>query len=115
MSQYGDGESVDVCAETWRKARKEQRCDACSEIVSPGQRYHRTALLYEGSWQVTIRCERCEAIHAHLSARISKEGDPEEYCDPELNCGHTYLTRWNEPPPETLAALAFWRPGDPLP
>lgn len=115
MSQFGDGEPVSVFEEEWRKARKEHRCDACGETIARGDRYHRTALLFEGEWQITARCVRCETIHAHLSGRIAKEGDSEEFCDAELNCGHTYEERWGEPPPEWLAALAFWRPGDPLP
>jgi hypothetical protein len=115
MSQYGDGEPVPVHETVVRTARKPHKCSACDEQIEPRQRYTRVALLFEGQWQVTNRCARCQKIYEHLSDRIAKGGDSEEYCDGELNCGHEYEERWREPPPENIAALAFWRPGDPLP
>lgn len=115
MSQYGDGDPAAVYETEWRKARKEHTCDACSESIRPGARYLRTFVVHDGNAYSIRRCERCQAIHAHLSARIRAEGDSEEFCDDELNCGHDYRDRWDEEPPEEIAALAFWRPGDPLP
>jgi RNase P subunit RPR2 len=115
VSQYGDGESVDVCDNTEPTARKRHTCHACGEAITPGRKYARVAFLYDGSWHVTKRCERCQVIFEHLSKRIRAAGDSEEYCDPSLNCGHEYEERWRDPPPDHIAALAFWRPGDPLP
>jgi uncharacterized C2H2 Zn-finger protein len=83
--------------------------------VAVGRKYHRTALLFDGNWETIVRCERCQAIYRHLSDRMAKEGDCDEFCDDHLNCGHGYQERWEEPPPEAIAALAFWLPGDPLP
>ena len=114
MSQYGDGESADVYTDEWRKARKEHWCHACAEAIVPGQRYMRVAMLFEGRWEIIVRCERCESIHAHLRGRIRKGGDPEEYCDDRLNCGHDYRERWSEDPPPEIAKLAFWMPGEPI-
>jgi hypothetical protein len=111
MSEYGDGDYCAVHDSTWRKARKPHNCDACGESITPGRTYHRSAWPCDGSWSVTLRCERCEAIFAHLTSRMSRA---DEYCNPELNCGHEYEERWREPPPE-IAALAFWLPGEPLP
>jgi|HubBroStandDraft_1064217.scaffolds.fasta_scaffold165777_2 hypothetical protein len=115
MSQYGDGETVTVYDETQRKARKSHKCDACHEAIAPGHQYYRTAILFDGSWDTYVRCERCQAIFVHLSKRILDERDQEEFCDQALNCGHSYEENWDEPPPDEIAALAFWRPGDPLP
>jgi hypothetical protein len=115
MSQYGDGECPSVQDDEFRRARKPHKCSACGETVTPGRVYHRTFYVYEGDPNVTIRCERCQALYEHLSDKIAKEGDCEEFCDDALNCGHEYEERWEEPPPEAIAALAFWRPGDPLP
>lgn len=115
MSQFGDGDCASVASTEWRTARKEHRCHACREKIRPGQKYHYTFVVFDGAPDVTKRCERCQAIFAHLNERICKEGDTEEFCDDSLNCGHTYQQRWDEPPPEWLAALALWRPGDPLP
>lgn len=61
------------------------------------------------------RCPRCQVIYLHLEGRIRAEGDYDQFCDESLNCGHEYEERWEEAPPEWLAALAFWLPGDPLP
>jgi hypothetical protein len=116
MSQYGDGEAPDVFEVTERKARKTRKCSACGEeAIVPGHHYVRTAILYDGEWEIIVRCERCQVIFEHLTALIKREGDYEEFCDFYLNCGHEYEERWGKKPPEWLAALAFWRPGDPLP
>jgi hypothetical protein len=115
MSQYGDGDYCAVYDEEWRAARKDHVCSACDETIAAGHRYHRTFTVFEGLPGVTLRCERCQAIFEHLNARICREGDSEEFCDAELNCGHEYKERWGEPPPEGIAALAFWRPGDKMP
>jgi hypothetical protein len=115
VSQYGDGSCPDICADQWRKARRSHRCCACREEIAPGHRYHRTTFLFDGAWSVYERCERCQAIFEHLSERMAESGDSEEYCAAALNCGHDYEERWRGPPPEAIAALAFWLPGDPIP
>lgn len=116
MSQFGDeGEPIDAWRDTWYRARKTHKCHACGEQIEPGQRYHYTACVSAGAVDHWKRCERCQAIYIHLHDRIRKEGDDDEFCDPALNCGHEYEQRWEEKPPEWLAAMAFWRPGDPLP
>jgi hypothetical protein len=115
VSQYGDGDYPSVHVETTPRARKTYVCRACHEPIKPGQRYHRSFFVWEGIPDTTRRCERCQAIYTHLSARIRAEGDGEEFCDDDLNCGHSYEERWEEPPPAEIAALAFWLPGDPLP
>lgn len=115
MSQYGDGDCASVYDEETRKARKPHKCGACREAIPPGQVYHRTFIVFDGEPEVFLRCARCQVIYEHLSKRIRDEGAYEEFCDLRLNCGHTYEDRWQEAPPAWLAALAFWRPGDPLP
>jgi len=115
MSEFGEGDYCPVWEESWRTARKDHNCHACQETIHPGHRYHYTFIVYDGSPDVTKRCERCQLIFEHLSARIRDEGDDEEFCNPTLSCGHEYKNRWGEAPPEWLSALAFWLPGDPLP
>lgn len=115
MSQYGDGEYATGLTDEDRVARKEHCCCACAETIRAGDRYHYVALLFDGTLYVYKRCARCQAIFDHLSKRMRAEGEPNEYCDEELNCGHDYEENWDEPPPEPIAALAFWLPGDPLP
>lgn len=115
MSQYGDGDYCDLVKERTQVARKPHKCAACHETIQPGQKYTYIFSRFYGANYITKRCERCQAIYDHLSERIANEGDCEEFCDAELNCGHPYEERWDEPPPEHIAALAFWLPGDPLP
>ena len=115
MSQYGEGDSCPVWSDRWVVARKEHHCRACGETIRPGDRYHKTFYIFDGNPHETKRCARCETIFDHLSGRIAKEGDCEEFCDERLACGHTYEERWREEPPPEIAALAFWLPGDPLP
>jgi hypothetical protein len=117
MSEYSDGDTCAVSANEWRTAKKPHRCDACHTNVRVGDRYHRTFYVFDGKADVDVRCERCQKIFEHLDARIREDngGFSEEYCNTRLNCGHTYEDRWGEPPPEWLAKLAFWLPGEPLP
>jgi hypothetical protein len=114
MSTYGD-EPVSVSHTAWRTARKEWHCSACQEPIPVGQTYRYVIFLFDGTWETFRRCQRCQIIHSHLSDRMRSEGDRYEYCADALDCGDTYEERWDEPPPEWLAALAFWRPDDPLP
>lgn len=119
MSQYGEGEYPSVSRHGMRTARKPHICCACKETIQPGHRYMDIWFVFEGEPQGYKRCERCETIYQHLSDRIDASTDDPfddfEHCDDELACGHTYEERWKEAPPAWLAALAFWRPGDPLP
>jgi ribosomal protein S27AE len=114
MSQYGD-EPCETYEMRERVARKAHKCSACGETIQPGAKYAYVFLVHEGDPHIYKRCPRCQAIFVHLSERIRGEGDHEEFCDEMLGCGHEYEERWEEPPPEWLAALAFWLPGDPLP
>lgn len=115
MSQYGDGDVCDISRARWVTARKPHKCDACDEPILPGHRYHKTFWVFDGELSEVKRCARCETIFVHLSDRIDRGGDYEEFCDPELNCGHDYLQRWDEEPPAEIAALAFWLPSDGAP
>ena len=115
MSQYGDGDYCEVSDHSVRTARKVHHCHACGEAIRPGDTYGRTFYVFDGDAHTVKRCVRCEAIYNHLSTRMREEGEPEEFCDERLDCGHEYEENWDEPPPEHIAALAFWLPGDPLP
>ena len=115
MSQYGD-EPCEKYEMRERVARKQHTCDACSMTILPGMKYAYVFLVHDGDAYTYKRCPRCQVIFVHLSERIRADGDAyEEFCDEKLNCGHDYEERWQEAPPEWLAALAFWLPGDPLP
>lgn len=97
--------------ETRRRARVNHTCGACRETIERGQVYVFEAFGGSFGIQTTKRCLRCELIYEHL-IEVSPAG---EFPDAHLNCGHTYEEVHDEPPPAWLAALAFWRPGDPLP
>ncbi len=114
MSVSCDGRA-DVYEELHRKARKPHRCDACHLTIQPGHRYTRETMLFDGRWDHTTRCARCQLIFEHLVTKCRADTWNEEWPDPSLNCGHEYSERWECEPPEWLAALAFWLPGDPLP
>ncbi len=114
MSQYGD-EPCSVYEVKERRARKAHRCSGCDETIRPGVKYTYVFMVHEGDSYIYKRCPRCQTIYVHLSEKIRAEGDHDQFCDEELNCGHEYEDRWEEPTPEWLAALAFWLPGDPLP
>jgi len=93
------------------RARIRHECDACDLPIEPGHAYMRIGILFDGEWETVKRCLRCQAIHEHLrELGAFFETWPAE----RLDCGEEYRAHWgNEPPPE-IAALAFWRPGEPV-
>lgn len=111
MSSWcGDFETYDVQVNESPRARKPRKCMACKETIRVGDRYYRFKGLFDRKWDVYERCARCQKLFDHLSDRM--RGDSEEFCDPLLNCGHTYQERWREEPPPEIAALAFALPGE---
>lgn len=106
-----DDEGPEVWSEQWRTARKEHRCYACRETVRPGDRYHVFRSLFDGRWSTTKHCARCWEMVEQIQNADFSNGVVEL----GLNCGHTWAELAGEPPPEHIAALAFWLPGDPLP
>jgi hypothetical protein len=111
MQGYDD--TYDVYDERRVTARKEHRCAACNERILPGHKYVRVGIIFQGSAETLKRCFRCQTIHEHL--RDANPDDGETWPDEELNCGESYKEVFGGPPPKEIAALAFWRPGDPLP
>lgn len=98
--------------EVLRTARKQHDCCACEIPIEPGQRYTVVSTGWEGRIEEWKRCARCQFLHEQLRQVCSAVGD---WPDEDLNCGHTFEERWERKPPEWLAALAFWSPGEPLP
>ena len=111
-----DDAYADVWDERVLEARKEHKCDACGETISKGDRYARDAALYEGKWDVTKRCMRCEKILEHLREKCSEYNsslfvDAPRVPMQDLSCGLDYEEEWG-PCPDEIAALAFALPGE---
>lgn len=87
------------------RAAKDHRCMACCETIHKGDRHHVYTSVFEGSVSSDRHCSRCWAI---CEALWRERGAVS--IDLGLDCGET----WEEPP-EHVAALAFWLPGEPLP
>lgn len=100
---YEEYEATDLSSE-WLKARKEHTCFACHETIRKGDRYHRTAQLYDGTPDVFKHCARCWMLVERI---IHVNGS----CQWDLNCG----TAWEEehgPVPDDVARLAFLTPDE---
>lgn len=93
-------------------ARKPHDCCACEIPIVPGDIYYAISAQWEGRVEGWKRCARCQFVHEQLRDICQADGS---WPDEELNCGHTFEERWEREPPAWLAALAFWKPGDPLP
>lgn len=52
-------EYAEVWDVTWRKARKPHVCCECLETISPGQRYERIFMLFDGTATHFKTCEFC--------------------------------------------------------
>lgn len=97
MCDY-DG-NAKVVTETVRKAAKQHRCYGCDEAIRPGDRYQYTS----GIWEEPDSFKHCLRCAAMLDALPNG-------AIYSLDCGETWIE-----PPEHIAALAFWLPGDPVP
>lgn len=104
-----DCEPCTIYDKTTPTARKPTRCQACTETIPAGVKYTRVGILFDGSWDTVKRCQRCEAIHAHL---VSLRTENEEWPRDRLDCGHSYVRVHGCEPPDEIAALAFALPSD---
>jgi hypothetical protein len=95
--------TCDVWKESVRRAAKDRKCDACIELIRKGDRYHVTRSLYDGEWETTSRCARCQAMFAFLSGALPSG----EVCHGELDCGHTWEENFKRQLPPEVASLAF--------
>lgn len=93
------------------KARKPHECDACDEPIRAGDTYTRVRWIFDGSANGVKRCARCQFLHEFLRSH----GDGDMWPAERLDCGEEYEEHWGREPAPYIAALAFWRPGDPLP
>lgn len=109
VDRIDDHGAPDVYDAGWRRARNERQCCACHETIRRGDRYAYNKTLFEGSWSAWCWCARCKTMIDHLDVRLA---DPDEECDPHLDCGHTYEERFDEPPPPEIARLAFLTPDE---
>lgn len=110
MSGYFD-ERYAVYSETCVTAVKSHDCSACGIAIPKGGRYYRVAWVFNGSAGGVKRCLACQVTHEHLRELCESEQWPDE----KLSCGLDYKEEWDSEPPPEIAALAFWRYGDPLP
>lgn len=93
-------------------AIKPHACSACGIVIPKGGRYYRVKWVFDGSAGGVKRCLACQATHEHLR-ELCEPG--EQWPDERLACGLSYEGEWDSEPPAEIAALAFWRYGDPLP
>lgn len=100
----------DIVRHSERRAAKQHACDGCGEAIRKGDTYAVTSQLFDGHWDGWKHCLRCDAMFQEISWASH---DPVAI-DPGLDCGEQWEDNFGEPP-EHVAALAFWLPGDPLP
>lgn len=108
MSTDAGEEPVDIYESAVRRSRRDRKCHACKETIRRGDRYHTDRVLFEGRWEATDRCARCETMFRILDPLMGSY----EVCAPELNCGHTWEQNFGEPPPVEIQALAFLTPSE---
>ncbi len=66
MCMIDFAEDSDFYSETWRKARKEHRCDECRRTIAVGERHKRHAMALDGSVSVYLHCLHCSAAASWL-------------------------------------------------
>lgn len=103
-------EAAQVWREKWRTARNPHVCYSCHEPINPGDRYHYSSWVFDGSAGSYKHCARCWTLYEAL---LDAHGDQDawRYVDLALNCGTTWENELGELPAD-VAALAFALPGD---
>jgi hypothetical protein len=90
--------------ETIRRARKSHHCCACKEVILPGDRYHYSSGVWDGSGGDFKHCLRCWKMFLALqNAMDDVDGGGVEIT---LDCGENWLDTIGDLP-EDVAALAF--------
>ena len=103
MSHYAE-EKYDIYSETFRRARKEHKCDACKQKILPGHYYCALFTLFDGNTEHIKRCGACQLTHEHLR-QLCYAADNDMWPDERLNCGLKYESEWGDEPPDEIAAL----------
>lgn len=109
MCEISDGKCP-VWKDEKRKARKDHRCVACGETIRRGDTYEKHVDIFDGYVTDIKRCLRCATMWRAAQSKLGWNRVADLY----LNCGEDWEDRYGEPPAH-IAALAFWRPGEPLP
>lgn len=68
MCLIDDGERCEVWSETHRTARKQHKCDSCTQPIAAGSRYLVHFSVFEGYPQHEKMCDWCDAQRAVFSA-----------------------------------------------
>lgn len=104
-----DGEPIVVDDTTRRRARKDHKCQCCSETIPRTHIYFRQFVVWDGTTDTIKRCARCQTLYEALVK--SHPDDQETAVAWRLDCGHTYGEVYDgaDPPPE-LERLAFMTP-----
>jgi hypothetical protein len=73
-------EPCEVWILTAPKARKPYTCECCAARIAPGDRYHRTFSVFEGTPTVGRNCAACEAdIAAFAEAHDGTRSHPDYF------------------------------------
>jgi hypothetical protein len=99
-------EGPDVWSSKVRKARKEHKCYACRETIPVGARYRYSSGLWDGSWG---DCKHCDGCWHVLDVLMRRSREP---VDLGLDCGETWESVFDDPPPDSVVEAIFARPGE---
>jgi hypothetical protein len=61
---------ADVYVATTRAARVEHKCDECGRSITPGERYERVFLVYDGRSATYKTCCRCLDLREYVKAHV---------------------------------------------
>lgn len=56
-----------VYTHSYPVARKQHKCEECSDAIEPGSKYELYKSLFDGSWSTTRTCLSCSEIRDHFS------------------------------------------------
>ena len=92
-------DAPDAWRETWRRARKRHTCCACREAIRPGDRYHYSSGIWDGSPGHFKHCARCWEVFLLIS------NDADDPVDLLLDCGSTWPEVFGTAQPAHLAFM----------
>ena len=87
-----DAEWPDVSSAEWRVARKRHLCNACGELIEPGERYEYYTSLYDGCWSHDKTHEACVKIRIDYGCNVTCDGIGYLRMDLAQSLGTDYVT-----------------------
>lgn len=90
-----------------RVARKQHQCCDCDTPIMPGQKHYVLKTLFDGRWDTSRRCQRCETVANALERAAYRRLKSAQTKEPWVSTDY-HRVPWGE----LQCCLREWKEGD---